>query len=194
MARRSNGTCASSATTCATASRSTPDRPRRRTRAAARASTEMALSARRGSGGQRTAESTAPRRRLGERSGQAVACEGPARLDLDDDARTAGTEERALREPAREAEHHGRLADAGRPDEERTVRAPPREHVEDLLDLRVAADDGIADACRGERREIAPERRENREALRIELELGKHLGGRRRLGQRRALACRCALR
>ena len=70
----------------------------------------------------------------------------------------------------REAAHDARLAHAGDAHEARIVALALGEHVQRLLDDRVAAHHRIELAARGRQREISAQRRQSRELLRIELE------------------------
>ena len=54
------------------------------------------------------------------------------------------------------------------PDEQRVVAVAFGEDVERLIDLDVAADDGIERPLRGRERQVAPHRREGREMFGIE--------------------------
>ena len=72
----------------------------------------------------------------------------------------------AGRDALREALDHRRLADAGFAGEDRVVLAPAHQHVDDLADFLVAAEDRIHLAGLGLRGEVLREAVERRRALR----------------------------
>ena len=71
----------------------------------------------------------------------------------------------ALDDPLREPLDDRRLADAGLAEEDRVVLRPPREDLDDPLDLVVAADERVECALLGERRQVARVLGEERELL-----------------------------
>ncbi len=96
--------------------------------------------------------------------------------DLNDDLVVERRGVLRLRDALSEPADHAGLADARDTHEHRTIAFTLRQHVERLLDLRLASDHGIELALGGRERQVLSERRQHRVALWIELEA---LGARR---------------
>jgi hypothetical protein len=114
-----------------------------------------------------------PRQLVGQRAAHAGAAHQAASRELDQH-----TLRRVLSfdQPQGEPLDDRGLAHAGRAHEDRVVAATTREHVEHLLDLRVAPEHGVDLALCGVERQVAPERAEQRKACGVERKRGRRRG------------------